>query len=77
MQTSRILLTAAVSLAVTPSILRAQLKDTTKAGPAKTEAAKPAPAAEAGLGLKTRQSTVYGLLVMRSGKANSRDRRRR
>jgi len=42
----------------------AQLKDPAK--PA-AEAAKPAPAAAGGAGLKSRQSTVYGLLVMDIG----------
>ena len=58
----RLFLTATASLLL-PAALHAQLKDPTKEDPAKS-----APAAEpAAPGLKSRQSTVYGLLVMQIG----------
>jgi hypothetical protein len=69
MKSRKLVLTAAVSLFV-PAALHAQLTDPTKqpetAGPAKPAAA-PAAAAEASGALKSRQSTLYGLLVMDIG----------
>lgn len=62
MKSRTLVLTAAVSL-FAPAALHAQLADPTKQ-PKTTEPAKPA--ADAG-GLKLRQSTVYGLLVMDLG----------
>jgi hypothetical protein len=58
--------TFAVILAV-PGFLRAQLTDPTKSKPAPAAAAPAAPASGASPAVKSRQSTVYGLLVMEIG----------
>ena len=60
----RTLLSTTASLLLAPASLRAQVTDPSND---KAEPAKPAAAAPAGITFKSRQSTVYGLLVMDLG----------